>query len=194
MLKLNKTTHIMIITSVAVLLIAFYLYHTINDLKRLNVEVKKLSTDLQNAVGTMSKEINDLKAKDVISFPVVSQVQRESIESRDPQVPQVEATEIKEQDDDTSSVNTDELKKIINEGEDAKSDAQSEIEGVEGFVNGNEEVEGVTETEVTEQQPSELFIKEALDKKKLPELKELCRQKNLDTKGTKEQLISRLMA
>jgi hypothetical protein len=80
MMKLNKTVHIMILLTFAIVFVVIYLYYTINDLKKLSVETKKNAQDIQSVVTTLNalnKAINDLRIKEStvvvkpVSVPIV---------------------------------------------------------------------------------------------------------------------------
>lgn len=184
MMKLNQTTHILILFTFVIIFVGFYLYHTIADVKRLNVEVKKLTTDLQNianGLSNISKELSEVRQCDNQTCSIQQvplEVTQTTIKSE--QEPKVVINKIleNEDDDDSSSVNTEELKKIIND--DVEEEDEEEQEEDEIF------------EEIIKSEPQ--FTHEELDKKKLPEIKDLCRLKGLETKGTKEQLISKLLS
>lgn len=172
-MKIPKTVHLLIIVVFILVFVALYLYNLINDIKRINNEVKKLTNDVQqiskdlNNLVTISSSLNrdvfDLKSS-TCKIPIQSaQVKEEEVEKKS-----VVSEEYIESDDDTS-VNTDELKKIIteNEGENDVDNEEDEIH--------------VTEKSLTD-----------FENMSYLELKELCKQKGLNTKGTKEALKSRL--
>lgn len=170
--------HLLIIIVFILVFVALYLYNLINDIKRINNEVKKLTTDVQqitkdlNNLVTISSSLNrdvyDLKSNSC-KVPVVSssidKVLNEDVEKKS-----LVSEEYIESDDDTS-VNTDELKKIITE-----NDGGDEVD----------EEAGDDEVQITERTTTDYENMTYL------ELKELCKQKGLNSKGTKEALKSRL--
>lgn len=205
MIKLNKTTHLMILFTFAVVFVVVYLYYTINDVKKLNAEVKKLSADvvkmnqdMQNIISTVSafnKDVWDLKAG------VPSNVNNLLVKTQTAPAPSTVATsaaaaptmvdnqstkkqsvideiDLDSDDDDNTSVNTEELKKIINEND--HSDDEDTEQAVEAIV--DKKVDVVEQADTTDD----------LKKKKYDDLKELCKTKGLSTKGSKDQLIARL--
>jgi outer membrane murein-binding lipoprotein Lpp len=202
MIKLNKTTHLMILFTFAVVFVVVYLYYTINDVKRLNTEVKKLSTDvaklsqdLTNIVSTMSnfnKDVMDMKAGNVNNLLVKQQPQQTAPASAPQPVPapakQSIVDDIDSEDDDDSSVTTEELKKIIVENDDdttsEKDDVTAEDEAPQSVL--------APEPESQQQQSASTVNVDDLKKMKYDDLKELCKSKGVSTKGNKDQIITRL--
>ena len=81
MFKINKSVHVMILLTFAIIFIVIYMYYTINDVKKLGLEMKKNSQDIQNIVSTLNnlnKSIHELKVsssqlnqiKQVVTSPV----------------------------------------------------------------------------------------------------------------------------
>lgn len=202
MIKLNKTTHLMILFTFAVVFVVVYLYYTINDVKRLNTEVKKLSTDvtkltqdLQSVVGTMSnfnKDVMDMKAGNVNNLLVKQQAAATAPQHTPVAQKQSVVDDIDSEDDDDSSVTTEELKKIIVENDDdttENNDGDGEVEDVpqstQTPVSSHDTVDSTPQT-------STPLNVDDLKKMKYDDLKDLCKTKGVSMKGTKDQIITRL--
>lgn len=197
MFKLNKTTHLMILFTFAIVFVVFYLYYTINDVKRLSSDVRKLSTDvsklnqdLTNIIGSLGSLKNDVPAGVKVN-PLVVPISVPVVEPQVEAVVGTKGTELvlesdSEDEDDGSSVNTDELKKIITEN-DIEDEQEQEPETTELEQHSDPEPE-------VESDPVQELLKEGINFKNLKyeELKDLCKKNSLSTKGTKDQLISRL--
>lgn len=211
MAKLNKTTHLMILFTFAIVFVVIYLYYTISDVKKMNSDVKKLvldvaklNQDVQNILAIMPKI--PMTASN-LQIPTPSQQsqshgQPQQVPPKVQQVtvqPNVQITSQQKQpilpivdesdeEDDVSSVDTDELKKIINDAD-----------GVPGDVLEQKEAEPPIqeyEQDITEElsAKTEIFSEEDLKKLKYDEIKDLCRTRGISTRGTKEQLIAKLQA
>lgn len=200
MAKLNKTTHLMILFTFAIVFIVIYLYYTIGDVKKMSSEVKRLTADVsrlnqdvQNILGNLKvgvptcnvpavqqkpQQVQPVVVQPVVPQPVKAPVQQPAV---------VNDSESDDEDDDASSVNTEELKKIINDvEEDVEEDDE---EGVDEAEKISVEDGGNTEAPKTSV-PSE----EQLKKMKYDDLKEVCKAHGVSTKGTKDQLISKLLS
>lgn len=185
MLKINKTTHIMILSVFAIVFIVVYLYYTINDVKKLSAEVKKnsaditkLTQDIQNAmtvITNLNSDILEVKGNSIGSFVR----QKSQFKSK---------LEINDDESEQSSVDSQLLKNILVEHDDDGT-VEEVIESDEG-VDIKEIVEdNIIETDIKEE-------KVVVDYKsmKYEELKELTKRKGISSKGTKDQLIARLVS
>ncbi len=223
MAKLNKTTHLMILFTFAIVFVVIYLYYTIGDVrkmssevKRLTGEVSKLNQDVQNILAIMPKMPSSASN---LQIPVpsssqtqvqVQQVQQQvqpvvqkqkvSASSQSlPAQPSVQATSqlVKQvlpddsDEDDASSVNTEDLKKIINDVDEVNVD-NVEDGHIEVLHDELPEQEGHVQLE-QETVKEEVFSEEDLKKLKYEEIKDLCRTRGISTRGTKEQLIAKLV-
>lgn len=191
MIKLNKTTHLMILFTFAVIFVVVYLYYTINDVKRINNEMKRLTTDVSklnqdviNVIATINGFNKDemCMTKQNMNTPLVPKSTDNQLTTPIAQASLIQSSIVDdiafEDEDDDTSVNTEELKHII---------ADNDIEDHEEVC----ELEA-PETEKDLEPTSTLSNIEELRKLKYDDVKELCKQKGISIKGTKEQLITKL--
>lgn len=219
MAKLNKTTHLMILFTFAIVFIVIYLYYTIGDVKKMNSEVRrlvsdvsKLNQDVQNILAMMPKipsTASNLQIPTGHSAPQSSgsaaaqvvpaqsqpqvQVTAKPVQVSKPvvsaPVKQVLPPVDDDEEDEASSVNTEELKRIINDVDDEVHD-DNDVEVEKSLEKSIEETLEHTESVVSDPLPSE----ENLKKLKAEEIKDLCRARGLSTRGSKEQLIAKLVS
>ncbi len=221
MAKLNKTTHLMILFTFAIVFVVIYLYYTIGDVrkmssevKRLTGEVSKLNQDVQNILAIMPKmpssasnlqipvpssSQTQVQVQQVVQPVVQKQKVSVSSQSLPAQPSSVQATSqlVKQvlpddsDEDDASSVNTEDLKKIINDVDEVNVD-NVEDGHIEVLHDELPEQEGHVQLE-QETVKEEVFSEEDLKKLKYEEIKDLCRTRGISTRGTKEQLIAKLV-
>lgn len=182
MFKIDKNTHLAILFTFAVIFIVFYLYHTIQDLKKIQNELTKINNDIltlkrNSAIidrlenDRLSREINKNQVKlneTAVIYPNNTLVEKDNIE------------------DDDISVQTEELQEILNNS--SSSSSTSENESVHEKMSKNLNIE------VEENENEEIVETEKLDLNSLTleELKELCKKHGLSTKGSKSVLKERL--
>lgn len=170
MLKVNKGVHFNILTIFAIVFVCVYLYYTISDLKKIAVEVKKHSQDIQNIVAsltTLTKEVGDLKKCAAASRASKVQVTISEAKETPTEAPR---------DDDESSVGTADVKNLlgdIHEEDDEAPDSPSSEAPPEASV-----------AATTEQKDYASMSFE--------ELKAECKAAGLIAKGSKETLAKRL--
>lgn len=202
MIKFNKSTHLMILFSFTIIFVALYLYYTINDVKRMSNELKKINTDIQKLnmdIQGLNGSLNNLNlATNNLIIQKESPAVVKPINQK--QSPSVEVNNLDdEDDDDATSVNTEDLKNIINENDDVEEEdvSKSEPEKKKDVlpVNDDDESDDNDDNDDLEEEdintPVELID---FQKLKYEELKDLCKKKGISTKGTKDQLISKLQA
>lgn len=200
MFKMDKKTHLTILFTFAVLFIVIYLYYTIRDVRKAQVDIKKLQDELSvvkvlaTTVGSLQTDIEDIKNTkhirtniDVCTLAPPSQV----IEAKEP----VSLQETNDHDD-VSSVDTEEIRDIL-DGEDNEEDGDTEDnESSEDNENSesNEETEQDKEGDVTEVAEKNIptTTPESLKNMKVDELKDLCRSYNIPSKGNKNDLLVRI--
>jgi hypothetical protein len=167
-MKINKNVHFLILLAFIIVFVVIYLYYTITDVKKLAVELKKNTQDIQSiatTLTTLNKSINDLKSQSTIITPNEFNIQ-EDVE--------VDA-DVEEED------THDDMKKLLLQIDEDEPEEESEEESEE---------EQPAEPEPEEQQPEESIID--LKLLKLDELRNICKTNNISSKGSKDQLISRL--
>lgn len=208
MLKLDKKTHLTILFTFAVVFIVVYLYYTIRDVRKIQVEVKKLQDELSvvktltTTVGSLKTELEDLKNTkhirtniDIASLPLVETAMVQ--ETTPASLPMA-------REDEVSSVDTEEIRDILdNEEAEEAEEVQETTSSSENLpiVDHPHMVEEDTEEE-TKDQGVEGTIEDVLEgttitpeilkNMKVEELKELCRTYNLATKGNKNDLLVRI--
>jgi len=180
----------MILLTFVLIFIVFYLYYTIVDVKKMNQELLKLGKEVQSlssGFATLSKEVLSLRNA---ALPAPACCFRPGA------VPAEQNLVIDDEDEDEDEVSSEDLKKIIN-------DADSEDEGDAAASVQDEDVESdvpidkvhndadapVEETESTLEKP---LSAEDLKKMKYDEIKELCKQKGVTVKGSKDVLVEKL--
>lgn len=224
MIKFNKSTHLMILFTFAIIFVVLYLYYTINDVKRMSNELKKITSDVQKinldiqglngALNNLNLATNNLiiqKQPQQISSVVVKPVNSQSSGAKNDSSCQKQSPsalindlEDDDEDDDATSVNTEELKNIINENDDVEEET-SEVEKKKESVIPIDDVSDDDESDDNddlELEATSALLKsvatpiETIDfhKLKYEELKDLCKKNGISTKGTKDQLISKLQA
>lgn len=171
MIKINKTTHIMILSVFAIVFIVVYLYYTVNDVKKLSIEVKKnsaditkLTQDIQNAMNVLTNLNND-----------VLEVKGKSIGTSNASVALVVDKDEEEANSEESSVDSQMFKKIITGDDDDDDDG-----------------EDVVEDEPLEEEAEEVPTPVDYKSMKYDELKDEAKRRGLSAKGSKDQLIARL--
>lgn len=199
MLKINKSIHFNILTIFAIVFVCVYLYYTISDLKKIVVEVKKHSTDINNIItslATLNKDIGDLKKKAASCCPTGGAGGACALPVKPTAaaqvVPPVQVTQVTAAatapavvDDDVSSVDTNDVKNLLSDIPD------------DDDVAGHDEVDN-DDTDLPVVAPAvpaaTAAAKKDFSSLTLEELKTECRNAGLSTKGNKDALIARLSA
>lgn len=186
----------MILFSFALVFIVVYLYYTINDVKKLGIEVKKNAQDLQALAKSLAKQVSE---KQVCEKPAKT---NETVVIQDSGKSVKIVTEDDDDDDIEEEITPEEMKKLLNEIPTDDDDDEDDVpEAIADAVDEEhaveEEVEEEAEEEIKEAVEPEEVVEDTLEqlkKLKLEELKTLCKNNNVPIKGTKEQLIARLVA
>ena len=175
MLKINKSVHFTILTVFAIVFVCVYLYYTINDVKKIAVEVKKHGQDIANIVtslGAITKELTEIKKQKVTcTIP-------------QPSVPEVQATEVQTSApvEDNESVQTDDVKNLLSDIPDDDDDKVA--------------VDNDISVELGEVAPKDIktLTLEDLKAETYEDLKKYCKDNGLSTKGTKDAIIQRILS
>ena len=118
MIKFNKSTHLTIIATFAIVFIVIYLYFTITDLRKLQGEV----TRLRQKVATLEENAGSASQSCPLKPPVEQQPppakKAETTTSAAPMVIPLSPVIKEEDDDDDSSVLTEDIKKMLDADED----------------------------------------------------------------------------
>lgn len=205
MFKIDKKTHLIILFTFAMVFVVVYLYYTIQDLRKTQVELKRVQDELAtvksltSAVSNMKADVDELKnVKHIkanidinkMNVAAATPVEKVSVAVADAPPAAVggaplEVHEVHEADDDTSSVDTEEIRDMLDGGMD-DGDADIEIPApVDAPAPALEEEEAPVEEKPT-------LTPEQLKNLKVDELKDLCRDYNLSTKGNKNELLVRI--
>jgi hypothetical protein len=126
-MKINSSTHITILVTFALIFVVIYLYYTITDVRKLSLELKKVSVDVQTLSNSFTKlngellevqkasldfnkvfNMNDMLTNELTGL-LNNQCQGDQCEIK---TVQVEQTDI---EDDNESVDTTDIKKILND-------------------------------------------------------------------------------
>lgn len=199
MMKINKSIHFMILLTFAIVFVVFYLYYTINDVKKLSIELKKTSQDVQTIatnLASINKTITELKTscavsvKQVVTNPVnvVVKDRANTLIDTDPSVENDEEDE--EDEDEENDITHNDMKKLLlNEIDDDDDDDDiSEDEVIFEIIPEESSVKQIITEEESDEEIDDIDLKSL----KLDQLKVLCKKKGVSCKGTKDQLISRL--
>ena len=117
MIKINKTTHIMILSTFALIFVVVYLYYTINDVKKLSVEVKKNAADITK----LTLEVQN-------AMSVITNLNKDVLEVKGQSVCNKRFEDLKDDaQSEQSSVDSEMLKKIIV----GEEDEETEVKAVE---------------------------------------------------------------
>jgi len=201
MIKFDKTTHLLILFTFAIIFIVLYLYSTINNVNKINLDLKKTNSDIQkinsdlqvitNSLNNLNLAINNLsiqKQSNIVETQikqVVPSINKNTLSSPPIKTESIKSTsntnELEEEEDDdeevASSVDTEDLKNILNDGDKLKDD-ETDIDEENNSESNKSSKNDVKNVDIT--------------KFKYEELKELCKKKGISTKGTKEQLVAKL--
>lgn len=212
MFKIDKTTHLAILITFALVFIIIYLYYTINDVRKLQVEVKKLQEDV-GGIQKLLTSVGNLKNEQVCAVAPSQKVQKAQQPIPQPvniDIKEIPVTVAQAKDsevfDDASSVNTDEIRDILDVEEkehqvhpvgptqvpQGMQDAQDvlDMQGTKDIEN-TQDMQDMQET-THEQDLEEWPTPEVVATMKYDELRDFCKKHGLSTKGTRDVLIARI--
>ena len=172
--NIPKINHLVILTVLVIVLICIYMYQTMNDVKKISLELKKNELDILK----INQDINGLTQS--ISH-IHKRLPTQSIQPTQPDVcikPAIPVTVTTtvcddDDDDDNDSTNTEDLKKII--------DIEDEQDTLDALVEEKKE---------NKEEKDEVI---PLEKMGYDQLKDLCKSKGLSIKGKKSELLERLL-
>lgn len=171
--NIPKINHLVILTVLVIVLICIYMYQTMNDVKKISLELKKNELDILK----INQDINGLTQS--ISH-IHKRLPTQSIQPTQPDVcikpaipVTVTTTVCDDDDDDNDSTNTEDLKKII--------DIEDEQDTLDALVEEKKE---------NKEEKDEVI---PLEKMGYDQLKDLCKSKGLSIKGKKSELLERLL-
>lgn len=195
MFKLNKNTHMMILMTFTVVFVVVYMYYAIRDIKVIYSDVKKMEADITTLKTKQEALENETKViKQLISSVPPPQQQpmpmQEVFEMVFP-VPKMPVTQhaVIVQEEDNDSVSTEDIKKLV--PDDEEEPEQPTLETPEPVAEAVKELEPVIESQ---EEPVKTYSEDELKKMKFEEVKDICKKMNVNTKGSKEVLISRILS
>jgi hypothetical protein len=185
MFKIDKTTHLAILFTFALAFVVIYLYYTISDVRKVQLELKKVQDEvvgLQKLVTTL----NTVKQECVVAPVAIPPQVQVDIKA----IPEPEPVVIVEDDE---SVTSEEVHNIL----DATSDNDAEEDTpVPAPVPTAAPAQFVASTSVVEPIPIAADQSAGtidFSSMKYDELRDLCKKHGLSTKGTREILLARVM-
>lgn len=200
MFKIDKTTHLAILFTFALAFIVIYLYYTISDVRKVQLELKKTQDEmvgLQKLISTISGGATGATCPitPVTIPPQVATVHVDvksiSNENASPIDASVAVADVganaaanvgaNVEADEEESVTSEEMQHIL----DAASD--NEAEDVSNTVDVPTEAPMTTVASVAS------VASVDFSNLKYDELRDLCKKHNLSTKGTREVLLARVM-
>jgi hypothetical protein len=188
MLKVNKSTHLIILSVLSMVFVMVYLYFMIQDIKRLDVVIKKITDetgkitqDIQNLVTTISnlnKDMTSLKKPAMVA----------AIVGGGGACGAGEGCEAGEGADCADSVITEDIQNILGDEDSEGGEGAPAGEGPDG-PEGLECPDGPAAT----LEPIPETMEDTLKSKKYDELKDLCKSKGISAKGSRETLVIKLL-
>lgn len=199
MFKLDKNTHMMVLFTFSLIFIVVYLYYTITDVRKMQKEVKRISDELAQLQSKGAPPPPQavpvdvcLKAKTV----PVNKANEVTVVDVSDQIAEPVKTEPVPQFQDNESVVTEEIRDTLDCTDDEDIDLQN-------IINSSITPQEVSQNDVSKEHvsqddvPKEISLDQLdsneLSKMKYDDVKDLCKSKNLSTKGSKDVLIKRLL-
>lgn len=172
MFKLDKSTHMMILFTFALVFVVIYLYYTITDVRKMQRDIVRLSGEV-SALTQAAASASQSAAPKAVPLPPAA-----------PFVQVKECTTIDEDEEDDDSVSTEDIKATL----DTHEEDEKEEVNVEEVV-----IEEVSLPQPHQEEGPKMHQGVDLNKLKFEEIKDMCRAKNIKIQGSKEVLIKRLM-
>jgi chromosome segregation ATPase len=177
----NKSTHIQLLITGFIVLIGLYLYLTIKDIKRLNIDLSKTNNDvisLSTIISRLKNEIDQLKNDNSLHNNMIQSLLDINADSESI------TEEEDEQDDDEDEEEPDE-----NIADDIKELVDSIPEDIIEDVPPETSI--IQESETSLNRLPDLKRKE-LENIQIDQLKNIAKEYKMSTKGTKDTIIDRL--
>lgn len=198
-MKLNKLTHFMIIVFFAVTFIVVYLYYTIKDVKKISTEVQKLSKDVLALSQSISSITSTLLTQTPVCYaPSSANATVSSVVEQGAGSPitttNVQVTIQEEGIHDEASEVGDELHKIIETIDDETQDTPKDNVDILQLAEPTEPVELIKSEVATTQESTSRLDAKTLKNMSYEAIKKYCKENGIDAKGTKEVLISKILA
>lgn len=179
-MKINRSTHFMVLVLFAIAFVVVYLYYTIKDVKKIHLEIARLSNDVLKLTQSISNITNTLINQ---TTPITPLAAGACMASFSQPIPQVQVT----------------IPNNITESESGDSVATAEMHKIIETIDDGEEVEADADTQaLTTEHANDVGIAQ-LDAKQLKTvsydaLKKYCKENGIDAKGTKDVLVSKILA
>ena len=182
MLKIDKTTHMMILFTFGLVFVSVYLYYTIIDVRRVQTEMKKLVEENEVRKAATSKEIEAL-SNAIMQLSVKAPQTKAASEVCEVKHDRVQVVEMipveKTLDKDDDSVITDDIRKSL----DCDTDDDNVDVEIEAILDSDPEGKKKSDTEMSIAR---------LQAMKYEELRDLCKDLGISYKGVKDVLYKRL--
>lgn len=193
-MKINRSTHFMILVLFAIAFVVIYLYYTIKDVKKIHAEIARLSNDvlqltqsITNITNTLINQAAPLASSAAVCMaPFAQTSSTQGINKVQVTIPVGTVDEAETGSVSGDSVATAEMHKIIESIDEVEDTHETqEAEQVD--------VQTAPQSVMSTNTQSPLDVKQL---KSLPydALKKYCKDNGLDSKGTKDALVARIVA
>lgn len=182
-MKINRSTHFMILVLFAIAFVVIYLYYTIKDVKKIHVEVARLSNDVLQLTQSISNITNTLLNQNTQGVAASAGVCFAPFTPSTPQVPEVPQVQVTVPDT------------AAPESVSGDSVASAEMHKIIETIDEDEEVQQtVIEEDAQIEQTQIVFDAKQLKALSYDALKKYCKDNGIDTKGTKDALVTRVLS
>lgn len=195
----NKSTHIQLLITGFIVLIGLYLYLTIKDIKRLNIDLSKTNNDvisLSTIISRLKNEIDQLKNGNSLHNNMIQSLLDKDADSLESVTEEDDEDDEQDNDEDEEDENiADDIKELVDSiPEDIIEDVEPEVpisQVQEEKIDSVPESDSLQSTEPLGNKMPDYKIKE-LHQMKIDQLKNIAKEYKVSTKGTKDAIISRL--
>ena len=203
MIKIDKTTHLLILFTFALVFVTVYLYYVICDVRKLQAEVRKLNEEADARKTATAKDLETL-SNAVMQLSKTSCVipEKKEVTVTTCVVPQVKEIPVHSAhivEDDLESVLTEDIRNTLNcHSDDDEDDQQEGVVEEEGQVpdqvidQDKDLLVEILEAEEAEKVVDTLPSLDDVQSMKYEELRDFCKQHNLSTKGIKDVIMKRV--
>jgi hypothetical protein len=185
-MKINRSTHFMVLVLFAIAFVVVYLYYTIKDVKKIHLEIARLSNDVLKLTQSISNITNTLINQTTPITPLAAGAGA-CLASFSQPIPQVQVTipnNITESESG-DSVATAEMHKIMETIDDVEENDDNDANDAIDVTGGTPAEQSVNPTQIDAKQIKTLSY---------DALKKYCKENGIDSKGTKDALAARIMA
>lgn len=180
-MKINRSTHFMVLVLFAITFVVVYLYYTIKDVKKIHLEIARLSSDVLKLTQSISNITTTLINQTTPITPLATGAGA-CLASFSQPIPQVQVT----------------IPNNIPESESGDSVATAEMHKIIETIDEVEEIEDINSNDVTDEvKADQPAIAPQTDPKQIKTLsydalKKYCKENGIDSKGTKDALLARV--